>query len=507
MIRDMVIAMVFGAGVLTDLFFIAFRIPDFVRKLLSEGVLGLAVVPAFSRLLQEQGRARAAHAALSILLRLSAFVTLACTAAMLFMPVIFMWLMPGLGYSSDQGRLCLIMFQIMIPYMGALCILTFFMGVLNALEHFTVPACGPVVFNLVIIGVTVFLSSFMPEPILAIPVGVTLGGCVQLAMQVPVLMRYGMFRHRTVPRKDLSIGISRVLTGAAPAAKQVIASVVGAAGYPINLLVSTLIVSMLESGNVSFLYYSDRLIQFCLGLFSVSISIVMLPALSRLRVEEDKNRITETFLRMVQYVFFITLPAMVGLMVLRVQVVELLFCRGAFTMPMVRQTADCLWYLGMGIWALAGVRMTVTLYQVIGGQGHVKGGWPFQASLTACAVHGVLSWRLTASYGLAGAAAALSLAAMLQFFLLVIRMDGLWNQAVKVIGRFILKSIIASLIMGGVVTATSALIFIGNYDTTVLIWGTIGCIGCGVLLYLGIHMCISRPELAELKQLIGKRKH
>lgn len=494
MIRDMVIAGMFGASAVSDAFFLAFRLPDFSRKLLSEGVISISWVPIFSKALVTEGQSGAARMASSLFFILAVIIPgvsilLVWAAPFLFDPffaeAVFPLSVPSLfgpAGGPDHHQLTVLLFRIMVPYMGALGFLAACMAVLHALGRFALPAAGPVLFNLTVIGCAVGISGRVTHPIVVIAAGVSIGGMVQLCFQIPALVSAGMIRFSRI--SITRSGVRQFFTVLLP-------GMIGTAGYQINLLIGSFWVFSAGSGSVSFLYYADRLVQFCAGVVTVSVSTVLLPDLSRQAAGNRDTRSDELVAAGLAGVLFAVMPAMAGMAALRHQIVALLFGRGAFDQAAVAQTADVILFLILGMWAFSGTRLLVTLFQARSDLRH-----PLRAALISTAVHVGLSAVLYPRYQLSGIAISLAVGSMVQFFILALRAVGVFRHGYRVYGWFVLKTAGASLVMYQAVNAIAALIFEHECGNTVLIGGTAGCIIAGAVIYSGIHLLVSRPELA-----------
>ncbi|MBF0204196.1 MAG: hypothetical protein HQK67_07745 [Desulfamplus sp.] len=258
-VRDSIIAMFLGAGIYSDAFFTAFRIPDLFRKLFSDGVLSISFIPIFTQILTRKSRKDAFDMARSALF-LTAIVGV---IALLF----FIILTNFLFIESD---LTIKLSNIMMPYVLSICIMSIFMGVLNSMGHFGAPAAAPILLNLTIIFSVTLFSPLSDQPAVIIAWGVTAGGILQLAVQIPFILKKG-FKFRGQ--------ITLFHPDTMRAFKMMLPALAGTGHYQINMLVATIMASSMTStfaqGSVSYLYYADRLVQFPLGLFTFSVSTPM----------------------------------------------------------------------------------------------------------------------------------------------------------------------------------------------------------------------------------------
>jgi putative peptidoglycan lipid II flippase len=330
LVRDIVVAGLFGAGFATDAFFMAFTIPNLLRRFFAEGSLTAAFVPTFADVYHRQGEVearRVANICWTLLLIVMAAVTV---LGILCSP----WLVRaiGFGFAEVEGKLGLTDYlnRLMFPYIFFVSLLALLTGVLNVLGHYFLPALSPVFLNLSMIGCAVLLAPALEVPITALAVGVLLGGALQLLLQLPALHRKGIrlrldfgFRHPAVVR------IARLM----------LPGLIGVAIYQINVVVSRLLASFLPEGSVSYLYYGQRLFEFPQGIFIVSLAQAVLPSMSRQAALHDEAGFKESLRFALALIVLVTLPAAVGLMLCAVPAYSLFFMGGAFSYEDVRQTA------------------------------------------------------------------------------------------------------------------------------------------------------------------------
>jgi len=360
-IRDVVIAGFFGAGLSSDAFFVAFRIPNLLRRLFAEGSLSVAFIPVFTEYLTHRGKEDAFEMARSAVRLLSVLLVAVAVTGIAFSPLIIRIIAPGFADSPEKFTLTIFLTRVMFPYIFFIGMVALSMGILNVLGHFAAPALAPVFLNISIICSVFLISPHMTDPVTGLAVGVVIGGVFQLALQVPFLIKKGFFFWQKA--KIFHPGLKKIgrlmlptIFGAAvyqinmqkakifhPGLKKIgrlmLPTIFGAAVYQINILVGTLLASLLAEGSVSYLYYADRLVQFPLGIFAIATATAVLPSLSRQATKKDLQGVRETFSYAMKLIFFITIPSMVGLIVLREPIVALLFKRGAFDATTTHLTA------------------------------------------------------------------------------------------------------------------------------------------------------------------------
>jgi len=351
--RDILIANFFGSGMMADAFFVAFRIPNLLRRLFAEGSFSVAFIPVFTEYLQTRSKEEAFVLARAVSTFLVLILTGITILGIVFSPLIVRIIAPGFGGMGEKYALTVLLTRIMFPYIFLVSLVALFMGILNSLEHFAAPAAAPVFLNLSMIAALVFLAPSMRTPTVGLAIGVVVGGVIQVALQIPFLMEKGLsFVPRWNPNHPAlrRIGVLMLPT------------LFGSAIYQVNQLVGTLLASLLREGSVSYLYYADRLVQFPLGVFAIAISTAVLPSLSREAAQRDLDGLKETLSHALRLTMFITIPAMMGLIVLREPIIRLLFQRGAFDAFTTIMTAQALLFYSLGLWAFAALRVFVIAF-------------------------------------------------------------------------------------------------------------------------------------------------
>jgi putative peptidoglycan lipid II flippase len=405
-IRDMVVAQLFGAGNATDAFFVAFRIPNLLRRLVGEGALTASFIPIYSEYLiqhsQEESNRFVQISFTLLTISLSAITLLGIA----FSPWIVKAIAYGFSANPEKFGLTVLLNRLMFPYIFFISLVALSMGVLNSLRHFSAPAFSPVILNLSIIACALLGFPYLDEPILSLALGVLIGGMGQLLFQIPFLYRKGIVIRWRVDWSHP--GVRRVLILMGP-------SVLGLAVSQLNVLVNTLLASYLPQGSVSYLYYADRLLEFPMGIFAIAIATAVLPSLSDHAARKDWSALRDTMVFALRLTFFLILPAMAGLIILRNPIIQILFQRGAFDAHSTTMTAQALFFYALGLIAFAGIRIVVpAFYALQDTKTPVKiAGWALLANLG----FGIL---LMSPLKHGGLALAVSLSAGLNFILLMI---------------------------------------------------------------------------------------
>jgi putative peptidoglycan lipid II flippase len=491
-LRDVVIAGFFGAGLSSDAFFVAFRIPNLLRRLFAEGSLSVAFIPVFTDMLTNQGKDEAFEMARSAVRLLSMLLVVVAVAGILLSPLIIHIIAPGFADSPEKMSVTIFLTRIMFPYIFFIGMVALSMGILNVLGHFAAPALAPVFLNLSIIASVFLISPHMKDPVISLAVGVVIGGILQLALQIPFLIQKGFYFWEKA--KFFHPGLKKIGILMLP-------TIFGAAVYQINILVGTLLASLLPQGSVSYLYYADRLVQFPLGIFAIATATAVLPSISRQAAKKDLEAVRDTFSYAMKLVFFITIPSMVGLIVLREPIVALLFKRGAFGEKATHLTAYALLYYSMGLWAFSAVRIVVSTFYAL-----QDTRTPVRMAVISVFANAILGIALMGPLGHGGLALATSLASMLNLGLLV------WALRIK-LGMLGLKTIIASanktilcsVFMGVAVWATSLFIIPGEEGSlSGLFLGLVGSIAIGFLAYGLFSLLFKSQELEKVLAIARK---
>ena len=278
------------------------------------------------------------------------------SSGILFAPQIVSIIAPG--FLKDPGKFSqtVLLTRLMFPFLLFISLAALVMGALNVQRVFFVPALAPAMLNVTIIVVVLSLVPVLEQPIIAVAVGVTLGGLAQLAFQIPSSLR---------KEYDLKLCSQFNHAGLKKMALLIMPATMGMAVAQVNIFVSTILASFLPQGSITYLYYSMRLIQFPIGIFGVAMGMAALPALSEHAVKGEMEKLRDDFSFALRLLFFISVPAMTGLIVLRGPIVNLLFQRGVFDYSATIGTADALLFYSLGIWAVVGVRVvTATFYSL-----------------------------------------------------------------------------------------------------------------------------------------------
>lgn len=320
-VRDVIIARYFGASMGADAFFVAFKIPNFFRRLFAEGAFSQAFVPVLAEAKEKRGQEAVKHLVNAISFRLGG-ILLILTAFGVFGSSLWMMVFaPGFMDQPEKFALASDMLAITFPYLLLISLVAFSSAIMNTYNQFAVPAFTPVFLNLVLISFAIWVAPLMDIPVMALAWGVLVAGVVQLLFHLPFLYRLGLLPH---PSRQKDPGVGDVKRLMLPA-------LFGVSVAQINLLVDTVLASFLVTGSVSWLYYSDRLMEFPLGVFGVALATVVLPGLSKKAANENWQGFQEDIDSALRLVLIIGLPATLGLLILAEPLITTLFFYGAFT--------------------------------------------------------------------------------------------------------------------------------------------------------------------------------
>ncbi len=347
-VRDAVIARVFGAGLMTDAFFVAFKIPNLLRRLFAEGAFSQAFVPILAEYRNTRGEAAARtlidHVAGLLTLALLAVTGLGVIAA----PVIIAVSAPGFAATPEKFALTVDLLRIVFPYILFIALTALAGGILNTWSRFAVPAFTPVLLNLSFIGFALFAAPWFDPPIKALAWAVFVGGLLQLAFQAPFLARIGLLPRFRFDLRDE--GVRRVLRQMAPA-------LFGVSVGQVSLLINNIFASFLVTGSVTWLYFADRLMEFPAGMLGVALGTVLLPSLSRHHAERSAQAYSELLDWGLRLTLLLAVPAAAALALLAVPLVTTLFHYGAFTATDVINTRHAVMAYAVGLTGLIMVKV------------------------------------------------------------------------------------------------------------------------------------------------------
>lgn len=437
LIRDMVVASLFGASAGADAFFVAFKIPNFFRRLFAEGAFSQAFIPVLSEYRSNKDAAAVRQLANSVAGVLGSVLMLITLLAMLGAPWLTALFAPGFMDDGAKYGLATEMLRITFPYLLLISLTAFAGSILNTYGYFAIPAFTPVLLNLVLIAVALWLTPLFDEPIMAMAWGVLLAGAIQLFFQFPFLLRMGLLPR---PRMDYRHeGVKRILVLMTPA-------LFGVSVSQINLLLDTVLASFLQTGSISWLYYSDRLVELPLGIFGIAIATVILPVLSRKHASQSGVAFSETIDWALRFVLLIGMPATLALLLLAEPLVIALFHYGELTEFDVSMTTLSLRAYALGLLAFMLIKVLAPGYF-----SRQDTRTPVRIGIYAMIANMVLNLILIWPLAHTGLALATAISSWMNALWLL---QGLIRQGVYVRGRgwgiYGLQLVVANLLMLGV---------------------------------------------------------
>lgn len=491
LVRDMVIAVFFGATVSADAFFVAFKIPNMLRRFTAEGSMTIAFIPVFTEYLKNRSKKEAFELARIILTLLSVILVVITILGVILSPWIVRLIAYGFGGEGTKYELTVLLTRITFPYVILVSLVAFFMGILNSLKNFAAPAAAPIFLNLGIIGATFLIAPCLSEPVIGTALGVLIGGILQVMLQLPWIYKNG-------------VSLKPLWKPGHPAVTKigmlVLPALFGSAIYQINQLTGTLLASFLPGGSISWLYYADRLVELPLGVFAIAISTAALPSLSRQAVEKDRNAFKDTLEHALKLTFFISIPSLTGLIILGKPIIQLFFQRGAFDVVSRDMTANALLYYALGLWAFSGVKIVVSAFYAL--QDTVT---PVKVSVITFFSYLFLGVILMGPLKHGGLALALSLSSAINFMILVFLLKRkLLHWSLTPVFISVTKILLSAAVMGCCIFYLKINLFPSDCDAGVfhLASEVSFLVISGIIIYLVSAMIFRCRELRDILGLI-----
>ena len=441
LVRDIFFAGLIGAGtgVAADAFYVAFRIPNFLRRIFGEGAFSQSFVPVFAEYKTnysaDEARAFIDHMA-GVLGTILFVITLVGVIAA---PILVTILAPGFLDDPHKYGLTVQMLRITFPYLFFISLVAMAAGVLNTYGRFGTAAFTPVLLNLTLIGAAAWLAPRMEEPVMALAWGVFIAGVVQLLFQIPFLRGLRMLPRPRLRLRERHQGVSRVF-------KLMVPAIFGVSVAQINMLVNTLLASFLITGSVSWLYYSDRLMEFPLGVFGIALATVILPSLARRHASNSHQDFSHLLDWSLRWVFLIAMPATVALIILSGPLLATFFYFGAFTALDVHMSANALMAFSFGLLGFILIKVLAP-----GFYARQDTKTPMRIGAMSMGVNIVLSLLLVIPLKHVGLALAISLAAFVNagVLFLMLRRQNVYHPSPGWL-TFLVRVILASAVMGAV---------------------------------------------------------
>lgn len=490
-VRDVLIAMQFGATPAADAFFVAFRIPNIQRRVLAEGAVSSAFIPVFSEYREtgQEGEQWALAGSLFNILIVLLFVS--SLALIVFAPWIVGLFAPGFIDEPDKFDLTVRLTQWMAPFLLFIGLTAFSSGILNSYKQFALPAAAPAITNICIILAVLFWSPMLDTPVMALAFAVCIGGFLQLIVQAPPTFAAGF--HFTPFKSWRHPGVTRI-------GKLMVPVMLGLAVYEINLLVDTLLASLLSGGSISYLYYANRLVQLPLGVFAVALGVALLPTLSAQAARKQFGELRDTLNFGIRLILFITIPATVGLILCRVPIVNTLWERGEFTAATTEGTAFALLFYALGLCGFAGSKVVITAFYSM-----QDTRTPMKIGIWSMVLNIFLNVILMGPLQHGGLALATSLASVFNaVVLLFILKKRLGRLGGRKIFKVTVKISAAAGVMGLAVYFFNQAAFDPAGPTLFKIISVLGAIGLGVLVFSVVARLMKLEELQAVLKIRSK---
>lgn len=495
-IRDMVLAHTFGAGMGADAFFVAFKLPNFLRRLFAEGAFNTAFIPVFSDYVARGDMESTKEAAQSVFTALATILLLVVAIGQIFMPYVVYIAAPGFASEPEKMQLTIDLTRVTFPYLFFISLVALSGGILNSFQRFALPALNPLLLNLALIFGALGLSPHLEQPTMGLAIGVFLGGVIQLALLLPALKKIGIplrFRWRALTRTHRHPAIQRVLTLMGP-------SVLGVSVAQINLLVDLFIASWLPVGSISYLYYADRLVEFPLGIIGIAMGTAILPSFSARAARQDLEGLQHDLDFALRLVLFINIPATAALILLREPILAMLFQRGAFTAETTQLTAQALLAYSLGLAAFSAIKVGAPVFYAL-----KDTRTPVRIAILCMLANIVFSLILIGPLRHAGLALATTLAAFLNAGLLFYHLrDKIGYRPNRAFITLLIKTAIATGVMALFLLSSLELFWESTATTAHMVMILLPVMLVGILIFSGTTWILGMEEPRALLRALRR---
>ncbi len=499
LVREIVIASLFGASRNLDAFLTAFRAPNMLRDLFAEGALSTAFVTTFSKKIMAEGDQSAWALANKIATLTTVFMSFVTLIGILFAPQLIGALAPG--FDPEKTALTVLLAQVMFPFILLVSLAALAMGMLNAKDVFGVPAMASSFFNLGSIFGGVLLGWWMDphfgtRALIGLALGTLIGGLLQLLVQVPSLLKVGFVLRADFRWRDE--GVKKVLQLMGPA-------VIAASAVQVNVLVNSIFASYLQDGAVSWLNIAFRLMQLPLGLFGVALATVTLPLISRSAARGDIPEFRGALAHALRLVMLLTIPSAIGLIIMAEPIISLIYEHGRFTAAATQQTAGALRFYAFGLVGYAAVKVLAPAFYALD-----RRNLPMFVSLFAIVLNFGLNWLLTFHLGLGhqGLALSTSLVAMANFLFLYVMMRRYAGQLeTGAMLRTFLKLLLAGACLGAICWLGRHWFFASDFPQTTVhrVFGVGTTVIVGSAVFFGTAYLLRVAELHDLVEVVQRK--
>ena len=501
-VRDMVLANFLGAGMASDAFFVSFKLPNLFRSLFAEGAFTSAFVPIFSQKLVTEGKKKSLFFASQAISILFFFLFIFVLLFEIFMPYVVRVLAPGFLGDAGKIELAASLCRITFPFLLFVSIVSFQAGILNSFEKFAAPATAPIILNLTMILSAFVIVPFVKAPVYGFASAITTAGILEILWlrhalrKIDVRIKPYLHLKKIVAKEEIKTLFKRIGPG-----------VVGAGIYQINMVVDTILVSLVGTGAISWLYYANRLQQLPLGVVGAAISVALLPILSKQLKAQDLTESKQTQDKAVEYAALLSVPAAVLMIVLARPMINILFEHGRFGASDTLKTSYALIAYAVGLPCYVFVKALMPNFFARGDT-----VTPVKFSAVVFGVNFVFNLMLMIPFGHIGIAVSTTIAAFVSLLQYVygLKKRGFWCFS-RTLTFKVLKIIFASVLMGGVLLAAECGInaFVGN-------WLELGfvlkfCVFCflgamGIVSFFLFAVCLKVLYVKEMLRLFLKRK-
>lgn len=454
--RDMVLANFLGAGLMSDAFFVAFKLPNLFRSLFAEGAFTAAFVPMLSGKMATEGQDKAIKFASTAISILAFFLTIFVILMEIFMPAIVYLMAPGFLNDPGKMELSITLSRITFPFLLFISIASFQSGILNSMGKFAATGAAPIILSLMMIASVYIFVPFSPSPAYGIAIGVTVAGILEV-----FCLAYFLKRQNVLIRPELNIRKGMRDPEIKTLFKRIAPGVLGSGIYQINMVVDTIIVSLVGTGAISWLYYANRLQQLPLGVVGAAISVAILPVLSKHLKSEEHEQACQVQNKACEYGALLSIPAAVALIILAEPIVAILFQHGRFGAFETKMTAQAVIAYSFGLPPYVLVKALAPNFFA---RGDTK--TPVKYSIVVLVANLVLCIILMKPFGHVGVASATAAAAFVSLYQYIrgLKKRGYWTFTSHLTTQ-VIKITISSLIMGAIIIGAEKLfnLKVGNW--------------------------------------------
>jgi len=471
-LRDIVLAKFFGTGFQADAFFVAFKIPNLFRDFVGEGATNSAVVPVFNEYLVKKERAEFWQFVNVVMIYALMALSVITVAGILLAPWIVRIIAPGFMVDPGKLELTIRLTKLMFPYLILIGLTAHSMAVLFTFRSFVAPAFAPCFLNIAIIISALFATKYMDHPIYGLAAGVLAGGILQLLFQVRPLLRTGVqFRRPKTLIHPGAIQIGRLL----------VPRMMGAGVYQLTVLVDTFCTSLamiVGAGGISAIYYSNRIIQFPMGIFTIALASAVLPTLSGHATNKNISQLKTTLVFTLENIFFLLFPTSIMVMILAHPVIAALFQRGEFGRYSTEITSMALFWYASGLFSFGGIKILVTAFHAL-----QDTKTPVAVAAVCLVVNALLNFILMYPLKIGGIALATSIAATLDFLMLYYFLERKIGRLRGGLMMFVGKVLTATAVTGAAVSGMWSQLPVPQIALKLALTGLGGFILYGILCY------------------------